>query len=108
MTPTDHDRLRRDLVTLPRGSAAWRKSYAKYRRTEWWRNKSCIHLALNKWCAMHEMMGMPNIPSQESHHRRYAFFQENIHGGPFRADVVALCKSCHLNWEQRRMRRTRR
>lgn len=83
---TDRDRLVRDLVTLRRGSPAWRKVYARYRRTAHWKELSAAKLKLRPFCEM-----CPRTAKQV-HHRVYSFFSENVD-----KDLVSVCSTCHKN-----------
>ena len=87
MTPTpDWDgAILRGLLTNRPGSPAWRKAYARYRRSAHWRDFAArILQERGRECAM-----CPGKATQV-HHRHYRdWFSEKAE------DVQALCPRCH-------------
>ena len=95
--------LHRDLVTLPRGGKQWQVAFARYRRTDHWRDWRAAKLKKFPFCQVCGLMGDPMVKATEVHHSRYAYFCEDII-----TEMVSICKKCHLGYEQRRMGRYKR
>ena len=95
--------LRQDLLILPRGGKQWRAVFARYRRTAHWKDRSKAKLEIHPFCEVCELMGNRMVKATEVHHAKYNYFHEAILG-----ELVSCCKTCHLGYEQRRMRRNRR
>lgn len=75
--------LRALLVNKP-GSPAWRRAYARYRRTEHWKKTREARLKSCSTCAM-----CPR-KATEVHHRVYHWFNEDANN-----DLRSVCKFCH-------------
>jgi len=100
----DNDAIKRGLFLNPRGSVAWRKFYAAYRKTAHWKATNAAQLKAFPFCAMEELMTGMKIHADESHHRATdRWFCERIG-----VDLVSVSKANHLLWEMRRLRRNRR
>jgi len=101
---TEQQSLRRDLIFLPRGGKDWRACYSRYRRTTHWKTTRAFKLKLHPFCEVCMLMTATHTtPATEVHHRTTNFFHEAAVN-----DLVSCCKSCHLMWKMRRLRRNRR
>lgn len=91
------DRLKRDLILLPRGSTAWRKRYADFRRTKFWKDQRDFKLKEFPFCEMCALMNYgAMVPAVEVHHSEYSnMFEDTIVGR------VSVCRKCHQLWENR-------